>query len=513
MPAKVDMEKIVSLCKRRGFIFPSSEIYGGLASCWDYGPMGVELKRNVRDAWWKAIVHERDDVVGLDTSIMMHPGVWAASGHTDSFTDPLVECRNCHQRFRPDQVLVSSWYESGRDLLFYASGFNREEVKRKGLELLEKQSPVRPGTARMIEEVSEEPKTLEDFLGDTTKIPCPFCSAIGKFTEPRMFNLMFKTSMGPVEEETSTVYLRPETAQGMFVNFGNVITTARKKLPLGIAQIGKSFRNEITTGNFIFRTREFECMELEYFVKPGTDEKWLDYWVKERFDWYVSLGIRKENLRLRQHGKDELAHYARDCYDIEYLFPMGWSELEGIANRGDFDLSQHTKGSGKDLSYYDAETGERYGPFVIEPAAGVDRSVLAFLIDAYDEEEIEGEKRTLLHLHPSLAPIKVAVLPLSKNEKLTPLAKEVFKQLCPSFVTDYDDSQSIGRRYRRQDEIGTPFCVTVDFESLEDKQVTIRERDSLAQIRVPIEELGKILAAKLRGEAFDASTLWATRQK
>jgi glycyl-tRNA synthetase len=328
-----------------------------------------------------------------------------------------------------------------------------------------------------------------------------------------MFNLMFKTFMGPVEEETSTVYLRPETAQGMFVNFDNVVTTARKKLPLGIAQIGKSFRNEITTGNFFFRTREFECMELEYFVKPGTDQKWLDYWVSERFDWYAKLGIRKESLRLRQHGRDELAHYAKDCYDIEYLFPMGWSELEGIANRGDFDLTQHAKGSGRELGYYDAESAERYVPYVIEPAAGVDRSVLAFLIDAYDEEEIEGEKRTLLHLHPSLAPIKVAVLPLSRNEKLTPLAREVFRRLCPSFVTDYDDSQSIGRRYRRQDEIGTPFCVTIDFESIEDKQVTVRDRDSLAQIRVPIEELDGVLATKLKGEAFDASTLWATREK
>jgi glycyl-tRNA synthetase len=448
MPAKVDMDKIVSLCKRRGFIFPSSEIYGGLASCWDYGPMGVELKRNVKEAWWKAVVHERDDVVGLDTSIMMHPGVWAASGHIDNFTDPLVECKSCHLRWRADAI----------------------EGKR-----------------------------------------CPQCS--GELTEPRMFNLMFKTFMGPVEEEASIVYLRPETAQGIFVNFENVVTTSRKKLPLGIAQIGKSFRNEITPGNFIFRTREFEHMELEYFVKPGTDEKWLDYWVKERFEWYVKLGIRRENLRLRQHGRDELAHYAKDCYDIEYLFPMGWSELEGIANRGDFDLTQHAKCSGKELSYYDAEAGEKYVPYVIEPSAGVDRSVLAFLVDAYDEEEIEGEKRTVLHLNPCLAPIKVAVLPLSRNEKLTPLAKEVFKRLCPSFMTDYDDSQSIGRRYRRQDEIGTPFCVTIDFESLEDKQVTIRERDSLAQIRVPTEGLEKVIEAKLKGEAFDASTLWATREK
>jgi len=448
MPAKVDMDKIVSLCKRRGFVFPSSEIYGGLASCWDYGPMGVELKRNVKEAWWKAMVHERDNVVGIDTSIMMHPGVWAASGHIDSFTDPLVECKSCHLRWRADHI----------------------EGKK-----------------------------------------CPNCC--GELTEPRMFNLMFKTFMGPVEEEASTVYLRPETAQGIFVNFENAVTTSRKKLPLGIAQIGKSFRNEITPGNFIFRTREFEHMELEYFVKPGTDGQWLAYWVKERFDWYVRLGINKENLRLREHGKDELAHYASCCYDIEYLFPMGWSELEGIANRGNFDLTQHARCSGKELSYYDAEAGEKYIPYVIEPSAGVDRSLLAFLIDAYEEEEVEGEKRTVLHLNPSLAPIKVAVLPLSRNEKLTPVARDVFKQLCPSFVTDYDDSQSIGRRYRRQDEIGTPFCVTVDFESLEDKQVTIRDRDSLAQIRVPIEELNKAIAAKLKGEAFDASALWATREK
>ncbi len=477
MPTKVDMEKIVSLCKRRGFIFPSSEIYGGLASCWDYGPMGVELKRNVKEAWWKAMVQDRDDVVGLDTSIMMHPGVWAASGHIDSFTDPLVECKSCHVRWRADAV------EGNK---------------------------------------------------------CSKCG--GELTEPRMFNLMFQTFMGPVDVKAelsgarslalgtpeisgvgvakleeqldrATIYLRPETAQGIFVNFENVVTTSRKKLPMGIAQIGKSFRNEITPGNFIFRTREFEHMELEYFVKPGTDEKWLDYWVKERFDWYVGMGIKKENLRLREHGKDELAHYARDCYDVEYLFPMGWSELEGVANRGDFDLTQHAKCSGKELSYYDAEAGEKYVPYVIEPSAGVDRSVLAFIIDAYDEEEVEKEKRTVLRFHHSLAPIKVAVLPLSRNEKLTPLAKEVFKRLCSSFVTDYDDSQSIGRRYRRQDEIGTPFCVTIDFESLEDKQVTIRDRDSLAQIRVPIEGLDKVIETKLKGEAFDASNLWATRQK
>ncbi len=448
MTSNVNMEKIVSLCKRRGFVFPSSEIYGGLASCWDYGPFGVELKRNIKDAWWKTIVQERDDVVGLETSIMMHPKIWEASGHIASFTDPLVECKSCHLRWRATEV-------------------DRDR--------------------------------------------CPKCG--GELTEPRMFNLMFKTLMGPVEDEAGTIYLRPETAQGMFVNFDNAVTISRRKLPLGIAQIGKSFRNEITPGNFIFRTREFEHMELEYFVKPDTAKYWFDYWVKERFNWYTNLGIRKENLRLRQHGKGELAHYAEDCYDVEYLFPMGWSELEGIANRGDYDLSQHAEYSGRDLSYYDDESGQHYIPYIIEPSAGVERSFLAFIIDAYREEMVEGEKRVVLRLCPSLAPIKVAVLPLSRNEKLTPLAREIHKQLRSNFMTWYDDSQSIGRRYRRQDEIGTPFCVTIDFESLEDHQVTIRDRDSLAQIRVPIGELEKTLRAKLNGEPFDVSSLWATRQK
>ena len=468
MSSNVTMEKIVSLCKRRGFIFPSSEIYGGLSSCWDYGPMGVELKRNVRNAWWKAVVQERDDVVGIDTSIMMHPDVWKASGHIDSFTDPLVECKSCHLRWRAEEI--------------------DNQVMNQPQE-----GETHPATPLI------------------QRGTCPKCG--GELTEPRMFNLMFKSFMGPVEKEASTIYLRPETAQGMFVNFENVVTTSRKKLPLGIAQIGKSFRNEITPGNFIFRTREFEHMELEYFVKPGTDEHWLDFWLKERFDWYVKLGIRKENLRLRQHGKEELAHYAKDCYDIEYLFPMGWSELEGIANRSDYDLTQHAKYSGRDLSYYDGQSRERYIPYIIEPSAGVDRSVLALLIDAYREETVEGEQRVVLQFHPSLAPMKVAVLPLSRNERLTPLAQEVYKQLCPSFMTDYDDSQGIGRRYRRQDEIGTPFCVTVDFQSLEDHQATVRERDSLAQIRVPVKELEKTLQAKLSGEPFEATTLWAAGRK
>ena len=434
-PARVDMEKIVSLCRRRGFIFPSSEIYGGLASCWDYGPLGVELKRNVKEAWWRAVVQERDDMVGLDTSILMHPQVWAASGHLEGFSDPLVECKSCHLRWRSDEL-----------------------------------------------------------EGDR----CPSCG--GELTEPRQFNLMFKTFMGPVEEEADVVYLRPETAQGIFVNFQNVLNTTRKRLPFGIAQIGKTFRNEITTGNFIFRSREFEQMEIEFFVKPGTDGEWFNYWLEERLNWYVKLGIKRENLRLREHGKEELAHYARTCSDIDYLFPMGWAELEGVANRGDFDLGQHAKYSGKSLEYFDDETKEHFLPYVIEPSAGVDRSLLAILCDAYAEEPDKDEIRVLLHLHPALAPIKVAVLPLSRREPLKAAAKEVYDDLRQQWMVSYDDAQSIGRRYRRQDEIGTPFCVTVDFQTLEDNQVTVRDRDSMNQIRIPIAELKKTLQAKLAGE-------------
>ncbi|MFB0559265.1 MAG: glycine--tRNA ligase [Dehalococcoidales bacterium] len=429
------MEKIVSLCRRRGFIFPSSEIYGGLSSCWDYGPLGVELKQNIKQAWWRAVVQERDDMVGLDASIMMHPQTWAASGHLQGFTDPLVECKNCHLRWRSDDLKDNN---------------------------------------------------------------CPSCG--GELTEPRLFNLMFKTFMGPIEESANVVYLRPETAQGMFVNFQNVVNTTRKRLPFGIAQIGKAFRNEITTGNFIFRSREFEQMEIEYFAKPGTDEEWFNYWVEERVNWYVKLGIKRENLRLRPHTKEELAHYARVCYDIDYLFPMGWAELEGIANRGDFDLVQHASFSGKSLDYFDEETKEHITPYIVEPSAGVDRSALAFLCDAYDEELAEGELRVILHLHPALAPIKVAVLPLSRREKLAALAKQVYADLRQCWMVQYDDAQSIGRRYRRQDEIGTPLCVTVDFQSLEDEQATIRERDSMKQIRLPIAELKNTLQAKLEGE-------------
>ncbi|MFC1928632.1 glycine--tRNA ligase [Chloroflexota bacterium] len=431
------MEKVVSLSRRRGFIFPSSEIYGGLSSCWDYGPLGVELKRNVKEAWWRAVVQKRDDIVGLDASILMHPKTWEASGHLEGFSDPLVECKSCHLRWRSDEMKSDK---------------------------------------------------------------CPSCG--GELTEPRMFNLMFKTFMGPVEEEASVVYLRPETAQGMFVNFQNVLNTTRKRLPFGIAQIGKSFRNEITTGNFIFRSREFEQMEIEFFVKPGTDEEWFNYWLEERLNWYVKLGIKKENLRLREHAKEELAHYARRCFDIDYLFPMGWAELEGIANRGDFDLVQHASYSGKDLTYFDEETKEHIVPYVIEPSAGVDRPLLAFLCDAYDEEPDKEEVRVVLRLHPALAPFKVAILPLSRRENLVKAAREIYADLRQHWMVSYDDAQSVGRRYRRQDEIGTPFCVTIDFQSLEDNQVTIRERDSMNQIRVPIAELKGTLQAKLGGEDF-----------
>lgn len=434
---KLDMDKLLSLARRRGFLFQSSEIYGGLASCWDYGPLGVELKRNIKQAWWRSIVQERDDVVGLDTSILMHPKVWEASGHISGFSDPMVDCKGCKMRFRKD-----------------------------------------------------------DITGDK----CPSCG--GELTEPRMFNLMFKTFMGPVEDEAAIVYMRPETAQGMFVNFANVLNTTRRKIPFGIAQQGKSFRNEITPSNLIFRTREFEQMELEFFVKPGTDAEWFNYWVNERFNWYMKLGIKKKNLNLAVHPKEDLAHYAKSCTDVTYNFPMGWGELEGIANRSDFDLQQHAKFSGKTLDYFDEETKERYVPFIIEPSAGVDRSLLAFLCDSYEEEVSEGELRVVLHLHSDLAPIKAAILPLSKKENLAAAAKQVYSDLRKSWNVQYDDTQSIGRRYRRQDEIGTPFCITVDFQSLEDGQVTIRERDKMNQIRVPIKSLTQILAAKFSGENF-----------
>ncbi len=427
-----DMEKLLSLSKRRGFVFQSSEIYGGLSSTWDYGPLGVELKRNVKEAWWKSVVVSREDVVGLDAAILMQRQVWEASGHLENFSDPLVECKNCHIRLREDQLETDV---------------------------------------------------------------CPECS--GELTEPRNFNLMFKTFQGPVEETASEIFLRPETAQGIFVNFNNVLNSSRKKLPFGIAQIGKSFRNEITPGNFTFRTREFEQMEIEFFVTPGDDDEWLQSWLKERYDWYLKYGIREDNLRIRKHDDSELAHYAKETYDIEYRFPWGWGELEGIANRTDFDLKQHAQTSGTDISYFDEATKSRFVPYVIEPSGGVDRATLAFWLDAYDEEPDGDSSRTVLKFHRLLAPVTVAILPLSKNEKLAPLTKGILDRLKFKFKCQYDDSQSIGRRYRRQDEIGTPFCVTIDFDSLEDDKVTIRERDSMHQSRIPISDLVSVLEDKL----------------
>ena len=426
------MEKLVSLCKRRGFVFQSSEIYGGLASTWDYGPLGAELKRNLKDAWWRSNVYERDDVEGLDASILMRPETWMASGHVTSFEDTLVDCRSCKKRFKV------------------------ENVKDK---------------------------------------KCPECG--GDITEARQFNLMLKTRLGAVEDEGSLIYLRPETAQGIFVNFQNVVTSMRKKIPFGIAQIGKSFRNEVTTGNFTFRSREFEQMEIEYFVKPGTDEEWYRKWVDERFNWYIKLGIKKENLKKREHGKEELAHYAKACTDIEYKFPFGWSELEGIANRTDFDLKQHMQISGKDLQYFDEEAKDRYIPYVIEPSGGIDRSILAFLADSYREEEVRKEKRVVLALHKDLAPIKAAVLPLLRNRpEIVSLAKKITEELRSDFKAMYDDTASIGRLYRRQDEIGTPYCITVDVDSLSDKKVTVRDRDSMEQERIAVNKVREYLIDK-----------------
>jgi glycyl-tRNA synthetase len=428
-------DKVVNLCKRRGFVFPSAEIYGGFRSTYDYGPLGVLLLRNVKDAWWRSMVQLRHDVVGLDAAILGPPAVWEASGHLANFTDPLVDCRNCKERHRLDKL--------------------------------------------------DDPNT------------CPSCGKSGTFTEARQFNLMFKTHAGPVEGAGAEVYLRPETAQGMFVNFKNVLETSRKRPPFGIAQVGKSFRNEITPGNFVFRTREFEQMELEYFVPPDEAGRWYEYWCAERLDWYRSLGMPDDKLRLRAHDPDELSHYSSGTSDVEFLFPWGWDELEGIANRGDYDLTQHAKHSGEKLDFFDQGTNERYVPHVIEPAAGATRTAMAFLMAAYDEEVVRDEPRTVLRFHPRLAPFKVAVLPLSKKEELTPVAREVLGLLQPHWMCDYDETQAIGRRYRRQDEIGTPLCVTIDFDTLEDRAVTVRERDSMEQVRVPITEVVSTVSGKL----------------
>lgn len=439
----VDMDTIVNLCKKRGFIFQSSEIYGGLASTWDYGPLGVEFKRNVKNAWWKDMISTRDDIVGIDAAILMHPRVWQVSGHVDSFTDPLVDCKECKQRFR------------------------------------------------------------EDDLDGSGK--CPACG--GELTESRQFNCMFRTFMGPVEESGSTVYMRPETAQGIFVNFLNVQQATRKKLPFGIGQVGKSFRNEITPGNFIFRTREFEQMEMEFFCMPGTDDDWFEYWIRERWNWYLKYNLREENMRLRPHDPDELSFYSKGTTDIEYKFPFGWGELEGIANRTNYDLLKHTEGSGKELTYFDEASGEHVIPYVVEPAAGADRATLAFLVDAYEEEDLTKEggkkdKRTVLRFHKDLAPVKAAVLPLLRNRPdIVETAKNLAHDLQKAFPTMYDDTASIGRLYRRQDEIGTLWCITVDVQTIEeDHQVTIRDRDTMQQIRMPIEGVKRYLRDELEKE-------------
>ena len=441
------MDKLVSLCKRRGFIFQSSEVYGGLGSVWDYGPLGVELKKNVKDRWWRAMVHARDDIEGLDAAILMHPKVWEASGHVSGFTDPLIDCRQCKNRFRADDARI------------------------KGT----------PGTP---------------------DAQCPVCGSKGTLTEPRLFNLMFKTFMGPVEDSAAVVYLRPETAQGIYVNYLNVLQASRQRIPFGIAQIGKAFRNEITPGNFIFRTREFEQMEMQFFVKPGTDAAWFERWREWRMAWHHELGLNPAKLRWHEHAGNELAHYARAAFDIEYEFPFGWNEIEGIHNRGDFDLGRHQEHSGKKLEYFDQAANERYLPNIVETSAGADRVTLTTLVDAYREEEVEGETRVVLGFHPSVAPIKAAVLPLVKKDGMPELATEVYHDLRRRFHCFYDDSGAIGRRYRRMDEAGTPFCVTVDGDTTAQRTLTVRHRDSMHQDRVGLDQLGGYIAERVSPDGF-----------
>ena len=454
------MDTLVALCKNRGYIYPGSEIYGGLANTWDYGPLGCELKNNVKAAWRQKFIQEQPNIVGLDAAILMNPETWVASGHVGGFSDPLIDCKECKTRHRADKLIEEWAHEQGKDMI--ADGMSDEE--------------------------------LINFINEN-KIPCPKCGKTN-FTDIRKFNLMFKTFQGVTEDKTSEIYLRPETAQGIFVDFKNVLRTSRKKMPMGIAQIGKAFRNEITPGNFTFRTREFEQMELEFFCKPGTDLEWFEYWRKYCKDWLLNLGIKEENIRLRDHSKEELVFYSKATTDIEFAFPFGWGELWGIADRTDYDLSRHMEHSKEDLTYQDAENGEKYVPYCIEPSLGADRMVLAFLCNSYDEEKIdENDTRVVLHLHPALAPYKVAVLPLSK--KLSEKAKEVYAKLSKKFMCDYDEAGSIGKRYRREDEIGTPYCLTVDFDTLEDNAVTIRDRDTMEQIRIPIDEVESWLEEKL----------------
>jgi len=527
----VDMDKIVSLCKRRGFIFQSSEIYGGLGSAWDYGPLGVEFKNNVKRLWWRDNIQWRDDMVGLDAAISMHPKVWEASGHVAGFSDPFTGCTGCGRHYRADHVEEmrknSKWWQSLKEAKDTGkwSELDRWAKSDKGGMKLAPNLPfvknfvlIHSKLTDLAHNLSVRPP-LGDEVVDLTKIPdsnflsvvadgssaCPNCG--GTLSEPKPASLMLKIVLGPVEESGTRTYLRPETAQGIFVNFDNVLQASRKKLPFGIGQIGKSFRNEITPGNFTFRTREFEQMEIEFFVMPGTDEDWHQRWIEERFAWYSRYGMRKENIRLREHEKDELAHYAKRCVDIEYLFPMGWSELEGIANRTDFDLKKHSEFSGKTLDYFDEEKKLRVVPYVIEPSAGADRSALAFLVDAYNEEEVRGEKRVVLKMHPELAPVKIAVLPLlKKNDRIVETANKVTTDLRKSWHSVYDDTASIGRLYRRQDEVGTPFCVTVDVQTVgddkaaADDKVTIRDRDTMQQVRVAMTALPAVMEQLMAGQ-------------
>ena len=469
MAATSTIDTIVSLCKRRGFVFPCGEIYGGTRSAWDYGPLGVELKDNIKRQWWRSMVQQRDDVVGLDSSVILPTKTWEASGHVATFSDPLIECLSCHRRFRADHL--------------------QEAVAEKQAKKSSENGAVKPDDIPL------------------STIACPNCGTRGSWTEPKAFSGLLKTYLGPVEDESGLHYLRPETAQGIFLNFANVMNSARKKPPFGIAQIGKSFRNEITPGNFIFRTREFEQMEMEFFVVPGSDEEWHQYWIDTRTQWYVDLGISKDNLRHFEHAKEKLSHYSKRTVDIEYRFRFQgseWGELEGVANRTDFDLKTHSEASGTDLSYFDQTTGERFIPYVIEPAAGLSRSLMTFLLDAYSEDEAPNtkggvDKRVVLKLDKRLAPIKVAVLPLSRNADLTPKARDLAAQLRRNWSIDFDDAGAIGRRYRRQDEIGTPFCITVDFDTVDDHAVTVRERDSMAQERVALDQVEAYLAARLLG--------------
>ncbi|HEC20950.1 MAG TPA: glycine--tRNA ligase [Candidatus Peregrinibacteria bacterium] len=522
------MDKIVSLCKRRGFIFPGSEIYGGLANTWDYGPLGAELKNNLKKHWWKTFVQERGDIVGLDSAILMNPKIWEASGHVGGFSDPLVECKKCHTRGRADKMIENVTGKEfnqfiGEILELFHQELSKNKPGKKVFELSKDGSEIKLETFKSLkcevkgtvydlrnskfiksnqDETGINKSILTKSLLEQFKQSCNNCGACD-WTEPKEFNLMFKTHQGVTEESSSEVYLRPETAQGIFTNFKNVLGTSRKKLPFGIAQIGKSFRNEITPGNFIFRTREFEQMEIEYFVKPGEEKEHLDYWLKEVQDWLAKIGIKKENLRTRAHGKDELSHYSNDTFDIEYSFPWGWGELTGIASRTDFDLTQHEKFSGEDLKYFDDQANEKFIPYVIEPSFGCDRTLLILLLDAYTEEEAptadgKTETRIVMKFQKDLAPLKAAILPLMKKPELIKVAQEIYEELKSEYMTEIDLTGSIGKRYRRQDEIGTPYCLTVDFDTLEDKSVTIRDRDTMKQDRVKIKDLLGVLKEKFK---------------